>query len=683
MKRIGNLAVFVVPYFEDLIGHFPEAQQELIRDCERVIGMHHSFGDEYLTISLPDAQKVFEKALSRGYLPGHFGPEDTLQWGERSGFSPKRRTFLRFFVNRIFDASGVLLPSACAASVKAVIGVLALYKKVKMPCTKERIQDEVDQYYHNDETLRRPSCDWSGGFFDRCSMVDGSVEHVSEDLFGHVQPGSRRLLELCQRVADVVASNLGLFSRDTLLHKHGTGAVADSEYGGDKYRFPTWSQRLENIFPSFELGAANVRLAAEETYSLFRDAEAPAKQLAVPKTQKGPRLIASEPTSHMWIQQGILGALETALEKSLLRHCVDLHDQRPSQKLAVQASLSRELCTVDLKSASDRLSLWTVERLFRSNVSLLVLLAAARSVWVKSGPKVDERRRYLVLRKFANQGSALTFPIQTIAYAILCITAVLYTSRTKLKSVNVSTVTKAAKCVRVFGDDLILPTRALPVLADLLEFNQLQVNKGKTHFSGNFAESCGTRAFRGTVVTPGYLTCVSSNPTPEEISALVQVSNNFAREWMFHTSNVVLSLVPHKFRKELHATRLLAGLSLWTFLPGLPPGTRTYYNSRLCREEVKTVSVSIEPKTSKRDNWASLLQYFTQAGPSYVPPIDSIVPLDEDNRPQYCKPQLSDLLGHMREPTVSRVGFTVSMTEKVSVRRVPLLGLEISDIIPK
>ncbi len=681
MKRIGNLATFVVPYFEDLIGHFPEATQELVRDCERVIGMHHAFGDEFLTISLPDAQKVFEKALSRGYLPGHFGPDDVLQWGERSGFSPKRRTFLRFFINRIFDASGVLLPSACAASVKAVIGVLALYKKVELPCTKERIQDEVDQYYRNDEALRAPTCDWSNGQFDRCSVVDGWIRE-EPDLFGPQRSTGKKLLELLQRVADVVASNLGSFDPSTLVHKHGKGAVADSKFGNDKYKFPTWSRRLENIYPSYLHGSANFRLAAEETYSLFRDADVPAKQCAVPKTQKGPRLIASEPTSHMWIQQGLLGVLEKALKTSLLRHCVDLHDQRPSQELAIEASRSSELCTVDLKSASDRLSLWTVERLFRANLSLLVAMSAARTVWVKSDSKVDDQGRYRVLRKFANQGSALTFPIQTIAYAMICITAVLYTSRTRLKSVNFSTVSKAAKCVRVFGDDLILPTRALPVLADLLEFNQLQVNKGKTHYSGNFAESCGTRAFRGTVVTPGYLTCVSSTPSPEEISALVQVSNNFAREWMYHTSNMVLSLVPQKVRENLLATRLLGGLSLWTFLPGLPPGTRTYYNSRLCREEVKTYTVSVRPAVSERDNWASLLQYFTQAGPQHVPPIDTIVPLDEDNRPQYCRPQLGRLLNHLREPTVSKVGFTTSMEEKVSFKRVPLLGMEILDIIP-
>jgi hypothetical protein len=652
MKRISvDLAQFIVPHFRDLAEQYPEEHKAIGRDCARMLRMHQAYGDEYLTIHLSDAQKIFEKALSRGWYPGsQGGAADVLKFNGASGFPLRGRTFLSVFINRIFGADGKLLDTACVSSVKTVIGTLALFKKVEMPCKQEYVQDEVDQFFQIEGSLRTPSSDWIHGQFARESLVGQNMDS-DPDLFGQ-EPRLAKLLGVAQEVADRVAASFGYLDPFAIKCKHGPRAVSDLKYGADKYSFPTWSQRLEAYFPCDHHSVHNAELFAQwsdaESGHMGREPkEAPAKLIAVPKTQKGPRLIASEPTSHMWIQQGVWRYLDDSVHSSLLRHAVNFHDQMPSRLAAQKASNDASFATVDLKSASDRLTLWTVERVFRANESLLQAFAACRTLWVRAPKSTDSQQRSVVLKKFANQGSALTFPVQSIVYAMFCIAATMYARSIKVTSRN---ILKVSKEITVFGDDLILPTHALPYLELLLKHNQLKVNTAKTHYNGNFAESCGFRGFKGVDVTPTYLTCVSSeNPTFEDIFALVEVSNNFAKEWRFHQSKMVASLVPEKWLKRLTPTRLVSGLSLFTFSPGLPADVRVLYSKDLHRYEIVSPILWSKATVEDRDSWMSLMQFFSET---------------------VSKPSR---LSYLDGPTFRKLGRRTSITTKMAVRRVPLL----------
>jgi hypothetical protein len=79
-----------------------------------------------------------------------------------------------------------------------------------------------------------------------------------------------------------------------------------------------------------------------------------------------------------------------------------------------------------LKSASDRISCWVIERLFRRSPSLLSALYATRTRWITQSldKKSPEACR---LRKFSTMGSAVTFPVQTILFSVLAVSSVLYT----------------------------------------------------------------------------------------------------------------------------------------------------------------------------------------------------------------------------------------------------------------
>ena len=177
--------------------------------------------------------------------------------------------------------------------------------------------------------------------------------------------------------------------------------------------------------------------------------EPSSKLIHVPKTAKAPRLIASEPVEHQWCQQKVLKWLDKRMQHTLLGRFINLHDQTLSQRMVTSASRDRSLSTIDLSSASDRVTCRHVECLLSVNPSLLQVVHASRTRRLRD-PIL--KGNTITLRKFASMGSALTFPIQSIFF--LCIV---------LASCEADTPKKIRALigkVRVFGDDIIMPSTA-------------------------------------------------------------------------------------------------------------------------------------------------------------------------------------------------------------------------------
>jgi len=82
------------------------------------------------------------------------------------------------------------------------------------------------------------------------------------------------------------------------------------------------------------------------------------------------------------------------------------------------------------------------------------------------------------MKKFAPQGSATTFPVQTIVFSILAIAAVIYSLNQKVTS---QTLARAAGQVQVFGDDTLVPSYAGKAYVELLTYCGLSVNYSKTY----------------------------------------------------------------------------------------------------------------------------------------------------------------------------------------------------------
>jgi hypothetical protein len=255
--------------------------------------------------------------------------------------------------------------------------------------------------------------------------------------------------------------------------KHGPGAVSERLKNWEKSQFPYWSDKLEVLFP-FELCGKSAGNDRDRPINH----ELASRLIWVPKTYKGPRLIAAEPASHQWCQQSILSFMNEQFKKHFKGFFIDLRDQSKSNDLVLSASRDRSLATVDLSDASDRLSCWTVERALRRNPSLLHHLHAARTRLLSDN--ISQEPSFLKLKKFASQGTATTFPVQSLVFLIIALTASVNGKITWTK------LWKLRNQVRVFGDDIILPTPGYERLIRIMDLLGLKVNVAKSYAHGHF-----------------------------------------------------------------------------------------------------------------------------------------------------------------------------------------------------
>jgi hypothetical protein len=392
--------------------------------------------------------------------------------------------------------------------------------------------------------------------------------------------------------------------RDRELPKHGPGVVSNLRRGEDKYSFPAWNSRLEAVFPYIRYAVANEGLLHEDRSHLSWT-ENSSRLITVPKTLKGPRLIAAEPVENQWLQQLVKRQLEVRIAKGPLSAAIQFNSQEKNQILALKGSKDGSYATVDLSSASDRLSCWVVERVFRANSSVLQRLAAVRVT------EVDSRllkRPVKGLRKHSTMGSAVTFPVQTIAYACMAIACVLPLGR----RVTLASIRQAASRVQVFGDDIVLPTASLPMLKEMLHYLQLKVNVDKTFGGVNFRESCGVDAFRGHVVTPIYAKHIPmGRVTDGRFASMVVTSNNLHSAGYWSTAQLFTQacLGRKKFLPIHHVTSGLFGLK--SFVGGVTTAT-CKWNKNLQKLQMKTLMPFKASESVRRDTHASLLQYFIE-----------------------------------------------------------------------
>jgi hypothetical protein len=280
--------------------------------------------------------------------------------------------------------------------------------------------------------------------------------------------------------------------RGELKPKHGPGATADSLYGNQKWKLPTWHQRLEFLFPYLEMGLPNARYwkSLSQVEYLGPTDEPPVKLVDVPKTHTTPRLIAIEPTCMQYVQQAISIPLRELLESDKdFGSFVGFEEQWPNQAMAQIGSEDGSLATLDLSEASDRVANWLVEDLFADFPWFLEGIQACRSTHAKL-----PWGEVIPLSKFASMGSALTFPIEALVFATIALTAC-------VKADGLPQTRKSYRTyldrVRVYGDDIIVPTDKAETVIEHLELFGFKVNRNKSFWTGEFRESCGKEYWNG------------------------------------------------------------------------------------------------------------------------------------------------------------------------------------------
>lgn len=492
------------------------------RDYETVVRRVKHEGLSFLMITLPDFCRDFESCLEQGSVDS-----TCFQGFRRHGSLPK---FLQGLTSLVFDReSGKLLNVPSEDAVLCVRQVCLMYKKLHLPCSTLRERkafddfvkcendldwdqrqyslDQIPYTWVSDPTSRDMSRLPRGARASRgCRAYSRTLEHVGLVLN---EPRCGLILDYFQRVSRLVwASAFGGFSSDAvslgLVPRHGPGATAERILGNQKYVWRRWHHRLDVFFP-FDAFASRTANVPDEEGRRFDGvefvepgSEQPVRVISVPKTMKGPRIIAIEPVCMQYVQQALSSYIVERLGAcKFTSGQINFTNQRVNRDLAFSSSIDRSYGTIDLSEASDRVHAYLVHLMLQAVPLLREMVFACRST-----KALLPDGREVVLQKFASMGSALCFPMESMVFFTLCVSSRLM----KLNlPVTVTNLLKVSRSTFVYGDDIIVPADEVPTVTETLEAFGLKVNRHKTFYRGNFRESCGMDAFSGVDVTPVYL----------------------------------------------------------------------------------------------------------------------------------------------------------------------------------
>jgi hypothetical protein len=418
-------------------------------------------GLSFLTIVLPDLGKSIQKWIDLGQVGIH--PSFMT---ERGGSLP---VFLRGFFCRVFDSStGVLLDNPDVDAIYALRQLTLSFAKISFPSSDARQRKAMSEFIKCEQEVRESDA--------KLTEEDLSeFERVSDLLFRKV---------FSQMDRDVYYGNL--------LPKHGPGATADRLTSNGKYEMQSWTTRLERYFPAHKYLIPNWHFSdfLDKVTYLEPGAEMPVRVISVPKTLKTPRIIAIEPACMQYTQQALLRSFLDAFDRDeLLKNLIGFDDQVPNQELARLGSISGSVATLDLSEASDRVSNQLVRRMMRKWPHLLGAVDACRS-------RRAEVPGFGVIRlaKYASMGSALCFPIEAMVFTTLIFLGIQKSLNTPLTRRDIKSLSSE---VRVYGDDLIVPTRQVRMVVQTLEHFGARVGLDKSFWTGKFRESCGREYLNG------------------------------------------------------------------------------------------------------------------------------------------------------------------------------------------
>jgi hypothetical protein len=317
----------------------------------------------------------------------------------------------------------------------------------------------------------------------------------------------------------------------------------------------------------------------------------------VDKDTSSRRSITQESVSMMFAQQSIKRQIYKACDSGDLNlsRYVKFSDQSRSQELALQFSLfsgTNGSATVDMSWASDLISSDLVAFIFTGEAAFKFM--AARTWFIDVLRKKDKNGRVIKTvsiepKMYAGMGAATTFPLQTIVFTACAILSLIISDRypdghdkTAWEGKYYHAVKRYLsaisgrrhyaeifKDIRVYGDDIIVPDKALNSLFHILSSFGLRVNVDKT-FKGQDAvrESCGMYALNGKDITPLRFRIPIYDPTGLSDFAVFDAIRNLAnRAYFFGYKSLSRRLV----RRYIELKPLIASRELsrrWSLVNG-------------------------------------------------------------------------------------------------------------------
>lgn len=228
------------------------------------------------------------------------------------------------------------------------------------------------------------------------------------------------------------------------------------------------------------------------------------------------RIITVEPPMNKFVQNGYGDYLRQCCKRS----GIDLSDQTRNQELARIGSITDGLATVDLSNASGLMALGLIEHLW--SPEWFDLLMTIRSGYTTYGNTTFHMQSY------AGMGNGTTFPVESITFFCL--------------ATSVCEELHLIGPVSAYGDDIIIPVSAYPLLCSVFNALGFSINLDKSFASGPFRESCGSDWYSGYLVRPAFLRGNIS------YRRLYLLHNHYYRLGDFEAANWFLDFIPPPHR---------------------------------------------------------------------------------------------------------------------------------------
>ena len=432
-------------------------------DINTVQGRVENEGMSFLTITLPTFGKDFQFCLDQGLI----SPKSFLSFRKTGSCLP---SFLRGFTELVFDSgTGILLEEPDIDAIHAVRQLTLIFSKMRLPCTPERESKAMSDYIQCDKEV---------------NYADSVLPDSDLSEFGRM--GRLLFGSIFSRVdLDIYNGNI--------VPKHGPGATAEKLTSNGKFLTRYWTDRLEEVFHVGDFLFPNIRYIDgyyDDVDFLEPGSEMPSRVVSVPKTQKTPRIIAIEPSSVQYVQQGILESITRHTRSSLMNEFIGSDSQEPNQLLAQKGSIDGSLATLDLSEASDRVSAKLVsELLARNHLSRDAIFACRSERASVPGGGV------ITLSKFASMGSALCFPIEAMVFLTIVFLGI--EKEQGYRFGHEKDFLPFLGRVRIYGDDIIVPVDYVHTVVEQLEHFGARVGRHKSFWIGRFRESCGKDYYSG------------------------------------------------------------------------------------------------------------------------------------------------------------------------------------------
>lgn len=529
-----------------------------------------------LTKTLPRLRKAFDSALL-GKVSF-----DSAGWCKQP--NSKLPKFMGGLFGRIFSHDGWVLPTPCVSCIAHIRHILSCFYKLKLPYEHETEQEVIGQFERTEDELLDLS--------QRLSFIAGNVDSnmpLSRQSFDWYDRGP-----VIRKARQLLAELFANFDWRDITPSHGPGAVSTRERYQDKWNWTRISPRLSTSFPLDSYFYASLGHVCDDYQGItaLRSEESSARVVLVPKDSRGPRLISCEPLDFQWIQQGLSRSIVKLVESHpLTRWNINFTNQQPNQFGALLGSLTGRYSTLDLKEASDRISVGLVHLLFPEPLLEVLMNCRSLSTELPSG-------KVLNLNKYAPMGSALCFPVLALSvWAILTAGAPDADTR---------------ESILVYGDDVVVPTAYAVNAIEHLECFGLKVNRDKSCTSGFFRESCGVDAYKGVDVTPSYFRTVwSSSRCPHVYASYIAYANEMYRRKYFNTYWYIVDRLTAIYGDIPQRDTVQTDLSLYEVPAPRQPRIRRS-NKGLHRPEYYVWDVRASSFSCEIDGWKMLLRFFTE-----------------------------------------------------------------------